>query len=162
MALISEEQRRQEIGARKAMEAEAQRLAREEEQKPLVLTETMRRLQNRLRYRIIDVKLHDDEGEFTMQVRPLTLAEEKEIQRIIQGAKDNPNSPLDDEFCRLLADLCWDKHLDFNYWKNGTGIRYDKDIPVKLVIAAKNLAYEDEKSIRFFQRAKKGKASSSS
>jgi hypothetical protein len=135
----------------------------EETTESLAKTEIMRRLERRLKYRLIDVTLRDDMGEFTLQIRPMSIAEARRLQELRAAMGPTPDplkaNPLDDEFCQLLADLCYDKSLDFNYWKSGN---YGVDVPAKLVMAATSVSVQDEDQIRFLPKPSPAKASSSS
>ena len=144
--------------------AELKALAESDElEDKIVQTDTMRRLERRLKYRIIDVKFRDDIGPFIIQIRPMSIAEARHLNELRTRAGPTPDvlkmRPLDDEFCHILADLCYDKKLTYEYWKKGD---YGGDVPAILALAAMRPSIEDEEKIRFFQRPRRAKDSSSS
>jgi hypothetical protein len=139
-----------------AVEAEKERAGQDHSEKEVMVSEGRRRLENRLRHRLVEVKLCDDEGEFTIAVRPMSIVEQRRFDDVRLKMKElgpaptiEQQKPLDDETCKLLALICHDKSLDYAYWKKGD---YSADLPPKLILAAIGLSSEDEKSIRFFRR----------
>jgi len=158
--VVTREQREKEIqvfheyqaGVRKRERAKVQSRAEED----VMVSEGRRRLENRLRNRLVEVKLCDDEGEFTIAVRPMSIAEQRRFDDVRLKMKElgpaptiEQQKPLDDETCKLLALICHDKSLDYAYWKKGD---YSADLPPKLILAAIGLSTEEEKSIKFFRR----------
>lgn len=133
----------------------------EKKEKGYKVTETMRLLERRLKNRIIDVRFSDCVDEGVIPIRPMSIAEQRRLNELRQKLQMDPlkAEPLDDEFCRLLADLCHDKNYNFNFWKAG---RYSPDVPAKIIQGASSVTLEEEKDIRFLPLPRRAEASSSS
>lgn len=151
-------------------------------------TEAMRFLEKRLRQKVIEVPMYlpDSDEKYVFRIRPLSVSEQNRFNEIrselqdlgiLRDEKGNPVlkngkpvsklippekiRPYNQEISRLLASICYDKALDYDYWLGKHG-HYDPEDSALLLSAAARITFADEEKLRFFLVAKPDKVSSSS
>jgi hypothetical protein len=131
-------------------------------------SEAMQFLERRLRNKVIEVPLAVGDEKHVFRIRPMSVAElnrfneiREELQQYVRKPVPRKTiEPLNEEIAKLLADLCYDKSLDFDYWMGHRG-QYDPYDMGLFLAASARLELPEEEKIRFFPKAVTGKASSS-
>lgn len=145
----------------------------QERQNAVQASEAMQFLERRLREKVIEVPLATTSGKkHVFRVRPMSMGEQNhwnEIRDAVnkRDAKGNllPISSetarwVAEETAQLLANLCFDKSLDVEYWLGRKGIVDPYDAALFLSASARSVLPEEER-IRFLQSPPKDKDSSS-
>lgn len=164
----AEEERKQYKKGKKRLE----KAKREEQAKRRNVSKIRQKLFRRLRTRTVPV----DFGDFTVDIRLLSPAEQSRLSRlqaetteILAEIRKHPEKAegyirqldsIDSQICRILENLCVDPGLNYQYWRAGKG--FNVDVPAKILSEAVRLSSKTEQEIRFLQRNRKGKPSSSS
>jgi hypothetical protein len=103
------------------------------------------RLERKLKYDVIEVKLKDDLGEFTMKFRKLTPQEHNTIAGIQQKLKTEPDKATEytNQLYEFLGRASLDG-LDEEFWKAGNGFSPDVFVTAVLKVMAES-SFPDEK-----------------
>ncbi len=78
------------------------------------------RLTRRAKEQIVELKLTDEGGEFIICMRQPTRAEMESLQSTQEAIKnDSTYDEANDELCTMLAHLCTDESLTYEFWHEG-------------------------------------------
>jgi hypothetical protein len=108
------------------------------------------RLMRRLKSNTVKIPFQDDLGEFNVEARLLSPDEQKTIGdyriQLLKFREELQKAPTDikeliklekrgaelvQSIYELVADICIDKTLDFQYWKDGKG--FNIDVPMRII-----------------------------
>jgi len=128
------------------------------------------RLLRRLIANTIQVEFEDDMGKFNIEARLLSPEEQTHVSderiKLLRFREELAKAPttdieelrnmekrgaaLMDELYKIVADICVDKTLDYEYWRKGSG--YNADVPLKLLSEAIGASQRTEQDTARFRR----------
>lgn len=78
------------------------------------------RLTRRAKAIVVELRMYDEDGDFSIVMRQPTRAEMEELQRIQAGIQDETaQDDANERMCEVLGDLCLDDSLDTEFWRDG-------------------------------------------